>query len=149
VDSGLRYGNAARQLNLYDEAVQVYEAVQAMCLQMDDLGLVWNNLGGLYYEMRRLAEAETALNAALALKRQLAGSGDKKRMADLSSTLTNLGARYRMMQRFSESESAQQEAVSINRDLAGKGWSVAQADLAVSLFDPQLNSLFSGRLSIC
>jgi hypothetical protein len=63
-----------------------------------------NNLGVLYFNARRFADAETALKEAACIDRELAAQNPAAYRADLVGPLNNLGLLYLNARRFAEAE---------------------------------------------
>ena len=76
-----------------------------------------NNLGNLYADTHRFADAEAAFKEAADIRRELAAQNPAYR-PDLAATLNNLGVLYADMHRFADAEAAYKEAADIRRELA-------------------------------
>ena len=92
-----------------------------------------NNLGNLYEDTHRFAEAEAVFKEAVVIGRQLAAQNPAAYRPVLATTLNNMGVLYRAMQRFADAEAAFEEAVGIRRELAAQNPAADRPDLATTL----------------
>jgi eukaryotic-like serine/threonine-protein kinase len=81
----------------------------------------YNNLGSMYRQLGRLAEAEVALKEAARLKERLASEHENlaEYQRSLAATYNNLGTVYRVMNQAKASEDAFRKALVIYERLAG------------------------------
>ena len=70
-----------------------------------------NNLGILYDDTHRFADAEAAYREAVGIERELAAENPAAYRPDLAVTLNNLASLYRDMHRDSDAEAAEAEAL--------------------------------------
>jgi tetratricopeptide (TPR) repeat protein len=75
-----------------------------------ELAATLNNLGKLYRDMRRFAEAEAAYKEAVAIQRELAAQKPSSYRPHLAGTPNNLGVLYRRTPRFDDAQAAYREA---------------------------------------
>ena len=69
-------------------------AAQNPAAYRPDLAATLNNLGALYADAHRFADAEAALKEAAGIRRELAAQNPAAYRPDLTATLNNLGALY-------------------------------------------------------
>jgi tetratricopeptide (TPR) repeat protein len=100
-----RQGNANKAVKLFNDAFRI---VSASDLSPDYAGLL-NNLGNLYQERHRYAEAEDFLKRALKLIENQVGPSHP----DLTFTLTSLGILYTVSGRYTEAENQYQRSLRI------------------------------------
>jgi hypothetical protein len=78
-----------------------------------DLAQTLNNLGVLYEETHRFAEAEAADKGAAGIRRELAAQNPAAYRPGLARTLTHLASLYRNMHRDSDAIAAEAEALAV------------------------------------
>jgi len=100
-----RQGNANKAAKFFNDALRI---VSASGIQFDSGGLL-NNLGNVYQERHRYAEAEDVLKRALKLIEDEVGPSHP----DLTFTLTSLGILYTASGRYTEAENQYQRALTI------------------------------------
>ncbi|MHA1478004.1 MAG: TPR end-of-group domain-containing protein, partial [Promethearchaeota archaeon] len=81
---------------------------------LPDVTMTQNNLGILYADLGRFAEAETAYKAALDTYKKLAEMNPEAYLPRVAMTQNNLGILYVNLGRFEEAEIAIQEALEID-----------------------------------
>ena len=86
-------------------------AAQNPAAYRPDLAATLNNLGALYGDTHRFAEAEAALKEAADIGRELAAQNPAAYRPDLAPTLNNLASLYRDMHRDSDAKAVEAEAL--------------------------------------
>lgn len=92
-----------------------------------------HNLGALYGDMHRLAEAEAALQEALTLRRQLAQGHPAAYGPGVATMLYHVGALYGVTGRLAEAEAVLQEALTLQRQFARTNPAAYLPDVAATL----------------
>ena len=92
-----------------------------------------NNLGVLYGNTGRVADAEKALSEALTIRHDLAAHDPAAYRPDVAQSLNNLGNLYRETGRVADAEKAYSEALTIRRDLAAHDPAAYRPDVAETL----------------
>ena len=98
-----------------------------------DLAQTLNDLGVVYWDMHRFAEAEVAYKEAADIRRDLAAQNPTAYRPDLAVTLSSLGNLYKDAHRFADAEVALKEADDIRHELATQNPAAYGPDLAQTL----------------
>ncbi len=97
------------------------------------LAATLNNLGLLYQDTHRFADAEAAYEEAADICRGLATQNPAAYRPDLANTLNNLGNLYAHTRRFADAEAVLKEAAGMERDLAAQNPAAYRPGLANTL----------------
>ena len=114
-----------------------------------DLAQTLNNLGVLYDDTHRFADAEAALKEAAGIRRALAAQNPAAYRPDLAETLDSLGALYDDTHRFADAEAAYKEAADIRRALAAQNPGGRDISTATNRVDGWGARLGAGNLPTC
>ncbi len=98
---------------------------------LDDLGVLFSELG-------RSAQALPVTEEALAMWRELAAASPDRYRTDLATSLSNLVVRFSELRRLAEALPVTEQAVAMWRELAAASPDRYRTDLATSLSNPGL-----------
>jgi|GEM_PF-5869820 len=111
-------GYFLQEHNKHLDAMVWYEKALPLSANESPKSDLLNNLGILYSDNQRFAEAKAAYDEALTIRRQLAQQNPSAYLPNVAATLNNLAVLYSANQRFAEAEAAHDEALTIRRQLA-------------------------------
>jgi tetratricopeptide (TPR) repeat protein len=137
------YALFCHQQNKFEEAIKYFQrelemeqhlAKENQHLYEPHIAVALRNLGSLYHNLERYAEAEKIYREALVIRRRLAGVNPQHEPA-LAMSLNNLAGLYRDTHRLEEAEKMYQEALSIRRGLAERNPQTYTRNVAKTLKD--------------
>ncbi len=114
-----RFAYFLQKQNQLNRAIALYEKCLSLSKTSVDRGATLNNLGGLYTDFNRMAEAEKALQEALENCRLLSEKNPGDYLPDLAGAYGNLARLYQKLNQYDKAETYIIEAVKIGRNLAG------------------------------
>ncbi len=97
------------------------------------LATTLNNLGNVYDDTHRFADAEAAYKEAADIPRELAAQNPAAYRPELAGALDNLGILYGDTHRFADAEAALKEAAGIERELMAQNPAAYRPELAGAL----------------
>ncbi|MEI7587141.1 tetratricopeptide repeat protein [Runella sp.] len=115
------------------EAIHYYKKALILAQTPELKATLQNNLGNLYRDNQKMAQAEGAYNEALKIRRHLVEINPDDFLLDLAIILNNLGIFYRDNQKMPQAEGAYNEALKIRRQMAEKNPAAFLPDLAMIL----------------
>ena len=104
---------------MYLSAMEIYRRLASVNPQVyePDLAMTQNNLGCLYYNIRRYEDSEKMYLSVMEIYRRLAAANPQVYEPDLATTQYNLGCLYYNIQRYEDSEEMYLSALEVYQRL--------------------------------